>query len=154
MGVGLKPRPMNTPHFPRLRSFTALLVLLVSSFTAHGEEPDLKFALDQLSANGSLPFTKKLFDHDLTLAQKAAVDLDRSIGRDLGILLDHEIIARTPITTRLNRFTIALHFENGPLFMSIDAYQSTQRQLYLRPRFSREITDLLPEEFIHGSRSN
>ena len=139
---------MNTSRFPRLRLLAALLTLLASSIVARGDEPDFKFALDQLSANGSLPFTKKLFAHDLALAQKAASDLDRLISRDLGILLDHEVIARTPITTRLSRVTIALHFENGPLFMSIDAYQSAQRSLYLRPRFSRELADLMPEDWI------
>ena len=145
---------MNSTRFPSPRVVACWLIIALTTSTARAAPPDLDFALVQLRSNGALPFTKTLIDHDPALAKKAATDLERVIGLDSGDLLDHEILTRTPITSRLTRIVVALHFEEGPCFMSIDAYQSTQRQLYLRPRFSREITDLLPEEFIHGSRSN
>lgn len=64
--------------------------------------------------------------------------------RPLGNLIDHEIVAVQPISTRVTRYYVALYFTRCPLWLRVERYANDEQAFYLPLRFSTNPDEILP----------
>lgn len=127
----------------RLCLLGVLLIALGLPRVAFAQTDELPYAFDQLKANGSLSFAKRILPEDLEAARRLAEKLNKTGGR-AGNLMDWEVVDTRPISSRLTRHIFALHYEDFPIFLRLDIYQSAHDKHYLYPEVSRELEVLLP----------
>ena len=64
--------------------------------------------------------------------------------KDLGTVIDSEVVAVQPISTRVTRYFVAVYFTRTPLWLCIDRYASDTTAFYLPLRFSTDPDRILP----------
>ncbi len=122
-----------------------LLALLVISTPLRAETNTLNYALDQLPGNGPASFAKILLARQPEAAQRLATSLAKA-SEGAGTLLDHQFIASVRISSRLERFVIALHYEERPLFLRLDRYVSGSEVRFLNATVLTSIDELSPND--------
>ena len=64
--------------------------------------------------------------------------------KDLGSVIDSEVVAVQPISRRVTRYFVAVYFTRTPLWLCIDRYASDTTAFYLPLRFSTDPDRILP----------
>ncbi|WP_221032502.1 hypothetical protein [Actomonas aquatica] len=127
----------------RFRILGLLVATLLLPCLAVAQSDVMPYAVEQLKTNGSQSFAKLLPPDDIEESRRLAAALDK-LRFHAGNLMDWEVIDSRPLSTRLTRQIMVLHYEAFPIFLRIDVYDSAHDTLYLSPKLSREIEDLLP----------
>lgn len=66
------------------------------------------------------------------------------VTRNLGPIIDTEIVAIQPVSKRVQRFYVAIYFNRCPLWLRVERYQNAERAFYLPLRFSTNPDEVLP----------
>jgi hypothetical protein len=117
--------------------------VVLARASAQTSEIDLTFAFNQLRTNGPTPFARVLYPEHGDSARSVAAKLTQ-LTTDAGPFNGFEIVSRTRLTSRVERLTFALYFENYPVFARIDYYASEKHPHFLPAVFSRYANDILP----------
>jgi hypothetical protein len=64
--------------------------------------------------------------------------------KDLGNVIDTEVVTVQPITKRLTRFYVAIYFARRPLWLRVDRYAGSDQSFFLPLKYSIELDDILP----------
>ena len=64
--------------------------------------------------------------------------------RDLGTVIDSEVIAIQPLSRRVTRFYVAVYFTHTPLWLCIERYANEETAFYLPLKFSTDPDRILP----------
>ena len=128
----------------RFISLSFLLAALCLGASLRADAGNLSYALGQLPGNGPASFAKILLPRQPDAAKRLAANLDKA-STDVGPLLDHQIIASARISSRLERFVIALHYEARPIFLRLDRYVSANEERFLNATVLTNVDELLPD---------
>jgi len=66
------------------------------------------------------------------------------VTKDLGAVLDTEVVATQSISRRVTRYYVAVYFDRGPLWIQIERYTGRDRAFYLPLKFSPDADTILP----------
>ena len=66
------------------------------------------------------------------------------ITRNLGSIIDTEIVAVQPVSKRVVRYYVAIYFSRCPLWLRAERYQNEDRAFYLPLRISTNPDEILP----------
>jgi hypothetical protein len=67
-----------------------------------------------------------------------------ALTKDLGNVIDTEVVTVQPLTKRITRFYVAIYFARRPLWLRVDRYAGTDQSFFLPLKFSLEPDDILP----------
>lgn len=73
--------------------------------------------------------------------------------RNLGEIIDTEIVAVQPVSKRVTRYYVAIYFTRCPLWLRVERYANGTSSFYLPLRFSTNPDDIMPgyiTEFFQG----
>ncbi len=131
-----------------MRKLLALLVL-AAAFVAcgHAQQTDnrLDFAFAQLKSNGAGPFARALFVSNPTAAQQLETQLGPLVSNGGGYI-GYDVLSRKPLTSRIDRYIVAIYYEKYPVFLRIDSYRSSEGRLFLPAIVSLDADKILPAE--------
>ena len=136
-----------------MKIFTLVVVLFLAVGTrlsAQNGDVDLNFAFSQMKSNGLSPFAKALYATNQTNAQQL-VDQLGPLVQSAGDFTGFELLSRRFLTKRVERLVIAVYFDNFPVYMRIDYYDTKWGRICLPAKFSREAADILPFDVISAS---
>lgn len=135
------------PLLRLLRLLLCFSLLAAPGFAASEKAAvDLDFAFDQLKANGPGPFARALFRSQRD-EQSLTAQLEPLV-REAGIFLDFEVLSDRPISRRVNRVIVVLHYETKPLYFRFDRYKGSFETLPQAPRLSDDAKDILPHDIL------
>jgi hypothetical protein len=123
-----------------------LILVLGTRVNALAGEIDLDFAFSQLASNGSTPFARRLYDNPEN-AKQLVSRLD-ALMPGAGTYVEHEIVSQRFLTKRVERLIIAIYFENFPIYLRIDFYETAKGRICLPATVSKEASDILPHDLI------
>jgi hypothetical protein len=129
----------------RSHAVLAVLVLALASVARAAPAPDpvLTKGLQAFVTNG-LPVCLSFW---YAGRPKLAAALEAKIApaiRDLGAVIDTEVVATQTISRRVTRYYVAVYFDRGPLWIRIERYAGRDRSFYLPLKFSLDPDDILP----------
>ena len=64
--------------------------------------------------------------------------------KDLGEVIDTEVVAIQPLSKRVTRYYIAVYFTRCPLWLRVERYASDKKAFYLPLKFSIDPDRILP----------
>jgi hypothetical protein len=67
-----------------------------------------------------------------------------SATKNLGFVIDTEVVAIQTISKRVTRYYVAINFARRPLWIRIERYMGNDKASYLPLKFSLEPDDFLP----------
>lgn len=137
-----------------MKTCTLVLVLLLTVGTRLSAQPsgevDLNFAFSQMKGNGLTPFAKMLYPGDQKSSQQL-VDQLGPLVQSAGDFTGFELLSRRYLTKRVERLVLVIYFENFPVYMRIDYYESSRGRICLPAKFSRDAAEILPFDLISAS---
>jgi len=123
-----------------------LILALGTRVNTLAGEIDLDFAFSQLTSNGATPFARRLYD-DPENAKQLISRLD-ALMQGAGNCVGHEIVSQRFLTKRIERLVIAIYFENFPIYLRIDFYETPKGRICLPAAVSKDGSDILPHDLI------
>jgi hypothetical protein len=132
-----------------MRSALALLACsLALAFAAplraaQTPDPVLLEGLRSFLANGIEAGLRVWFSDRPELAVETHEAMLRAT-RNLGAIIDTELVAVQPVSKRVTRYYVAIYFERRPLWLRVERYASADRAFYLPLRMSTNPDEILP----------
>lgn len=121
---------------------TSLLVQ-VPAFAAQRPDPILLNGLQAWLDNGVDAGLRTLYSDRPALAFEMKEKLQPFI-RELGDVIDTEVIAIQTVSKRVTRYYVAVYFTRAPLWLRIERYASEKTSFYFPLRFSTDPDRILP----------
>src|SRR5258706_10884247 len=113
-----------------------LLVLLTPTMSAaQAPDPVLVEGLQNFASNGIEAGLRTWYSDRPELAAEMR-ELLLKATRNLGTIIDTEIVAVQSVSKRVTRYYVAIYFTRCPLWLRVDRYQNGKRPLYLPLRTS------------------
>ena len=128
-------------HLALLVAFA--LAALAPARAASAPDPTLTEGLRATVANGLEAGLRTWYANRLWLAQEMREKLTPAT-RDLGNIIDTELIAVQPVSKRVTRYYVAIYFTRCPLWLRVERYASQEQSFYLPLRFSTNPDEILP----------
>ena len=128
---------------PSLVLASVLLALAPAVRGAPAADPVLTKGLQVCLTNGIEACVLNLYAD----RPKLAVEIrDKIVAytKDLGNVIDTEVVTVQPITRRLTRFYVAIYFARRPLWLRGDRYTGSDQSFFLPLKYSAELDDILP----------
>jgi hypothetical protein len=132
-----------------MRFSTPLLVsalLMVSPSLTHAAQPAdpvLVEGLQTFVSNGIEAGLRAWYSDRPELGAEMREQLFK-VTRNLGPIIDTEVVAVQAVSKRVTRYYVALYFTRCPLWMRVERYQNAERAFYLPLRFSTNPDEILP----------
>ena len=130
-----------------MRAFASLLVLsaaLTSALpAAQSPDPILVEGLQTFSTNGIEAGLRVWYSDRPELGAEMRELLFKST-RNLGSIIDTEIVAVQLVSKRVTRYYVAIYFTRCPLWLRVERYQNQDRAFYLPLRVSTNPDEILP----------
>ena len=127
-------------------SITIALICWVLSSTGHAAEsadPILTAGLQAWLTNGAEAGLKSWYSDSPDIAFEMKEKL-LPIIKDLGRVIDTEVVAIQPISKRVTRYYVAVYFARSPLWIRVDRYAGDGKTSYLPMLFSVNPDRILP----------
>ena len=125
-------------------------LLFASRAFAQAADPVLDAAFPQLKGNGPVPFSRAVYEGDTDNARQLAAQFNPLLAQS-GSFVGYEVVSRKFLTKRVERISLAIYFENFPVYLRIDAYESPKGRIYLSANVSREASGILPFDLISAT---
>jgi len=125
-------------------------LLFAARMAAQVNDAALDSAFSQLKGNGPVPFARALYEGETDNARQLAGQLSPLLMQS-GSFFGYEIVSRKFLTKRVERIIIAIYFENFPVYMRIDAYDSVKGRIFLAGSLSKEASAFLPFDLISAA---
>jgi hypothetical protein len=122
--------------------FTVLTVLAPLR-AAHSPDPVLVEGLQTFVSNGIEAGLRVWYSDRPELGAEMQEQLLKA-ARNLGSIIDTEIVAVQPVSKRVTRYYVALYFTRCPLWLRVERYQNQDRAFYLPLRLSINPDEILP----------
>lgn len=119
------------------------LCLAVPVRAAQTPDPVLLEGLRSFISNGPEAGLRVWFSDRPELAIESHEALLRAT-RNLGRIIDTELVAVQPVSKRVTRYYVAIYFEKRPLWLRVERYASGERAFYLPLRMSVNPDEILP----------
>lgn len=130
-----------------MRAFASLLVLsaaLTSALpAAQSPDPILVEGLQTFATNGIEAGLRVWYSDRPELGAEMRELLFKST-RNLGSIIDTEIVAVQLVSKRVTRYYVAIYFTRCPLWLRVERYQNQDRAFYLPLRVSTNPDEILP----------
>lgn len=137
---------------PILALLSLLLVLFApSARAAQDPDPLLVEGLQVGMTNGLDAALRTWFANRPNLALEMKDKL-YPITKNLGDIIDTEIVAIQPVSKRVTRYYVAIYYTRCPLWIRVERYANAETAFYLPLRFSINPDEILPgyiTEFRH-----
>ncbi len=126
----------------------ALLALVVSTAAptaraAQTPDPTLTEGLKSIATNG-LEAGLRVWYSDRPEMIREMREMLFTATRNLGDIIDSEVIAVQPVSSRVTRYYVAIYFTRCPLWLRVERYASRDRAFYLPLRCSTDPDAILP----------
>ena len=123
----------------------ALFVFVAHSAMSAAPSPDktLTLGLQAWLDNGVDAGLRTWFADRPELAFEMKNQLQPLI-KELGDVIDTEVVAIQPISKRVTRYYVAVYFTRAPLWLRVERYASEKAAFYLPLRFSTDPDRILP----------
>lgn len=136
-----------------LLALFSLVALLLASSARAAQTPDpiLVDGLQASISNGLDATLRAWFSNRPELGFEMKEKL-LSATKNLGSIIDTEIVAIQPVSKRVTRYYVAIYFTRCPLWLRVERYANAETAFYLPLRFSTNPDDILPgfiTEFHH-----
>ena len=128
---------------PFLVLASALLALAPAAHGAPAADPVLTKGLQVCLTNGVETCVMTWYADRPKLATETK-DKIAAYTKDLGNVIDAEVVTVQPITKRLTRFYVAIYFARRPLWLRVDRYTGSDQSFFLPLKYSVELDDILP----------
>jgi hypothetical protein len=124
--------------------FTLLLALApATTRAAQPVDPVLVNGLRTFVSNGIEPGLRVWYSDRPELGAEMRDQLFK-VTRNLGSIIDTEIVAVQPVSKRVTRYYVAIYFTRCPLWLRVERYQNEDRAFYLPLRHSTNPDEILP----------
>jgi hypothetical protein len=125
--------------------FLALVCLILTPAARAVSTPDpiLLNGLRDIESNGLEAGLRTWYSDRLGLATETRDKLF-PITRDLGDVIDTEVVNIQVISKRVTRYYVAIYYTRCPVWIRIERYSSRDRSFYLPLKFSLNPDDILP----------
>jgi hypothetical protein len=114
-----------------------------SAFAVGPTDPVLLSGLNVWSQNGAEAAISTWYANQPELAFQLKAKL-LPVTKDLGSVIDSEVVAVQPISRRVTRYFVAVYFNRTPLWLCIDRYAADTTAYFLPLRFSTDPDRILP----------
>jgi hypothetical protein len=131
--------PMKLPS----TVFALLLLVAPALSAASAADATLARGLETFVASGIEAGVRTWYPDRPELAAATQDELLKAT-RNLGTLIDTEIVAVQPISKRVTRYYVALYFTRRPLWIRLERYQNEDRSFYLPLKQSTNPDEILP----------
>ena len=131
------------PVMRALVSLFALAVLTSALPAAQAPDPILVEGLQTFSTNGIEAGLRVWYSDRPELGAEMRELLFKST-RNLGSIIDTEIVAVQLVSKRVTRYYVAIYFTRCPLWLRVERYQNQDRAFYLPLRVSTNPDEILP----------
>ncbi|MES2695486.1 MAG: hypothetical protein V4773_18560 [Verrucomicrobiota bacterium] len=128
---------------PILLLATLLLATTPALRAAQPPDPALTQSLQTVTNNTLEAGLRTLYANRVWLAQEMMEKLT-PVTRNLGDIIDTEIVAVQPVSKRVTRYYVAIYFTRCPLWLRIERYANKEQAFYLPLRFSTNPDEILP----------
>lgn len=146
-GVSLNtaPSPFVSTAFPMrlLIPLFALLVFTAPVRAAQPTDPKLQEALAAWVTNGIEAGLVNLYSDRPEFAAEFRDDL-LNATRKLGAIVDTEVVAVQPVSSRVTRYYVAVYYQRRPIWLRLERYNNGEKISYLPLRFSLKHEEILP----------
>jgi hypothetical protein len=123
---------------------TAVLLIFTSGVRAtQAPDPVLVESLRTFEAQGIEAGLHVLYAGRSEMATEMK-DAMANVTRNLGSIIDTEIVAIQPISKRVRRYYVAIYFTRCPVWLRIERYENKDKAFYLPLRFSTNPDQILP----------
>lgn len=119
------------------------LLLLAPARAAQAPDPVLVQGLQTFVSNGIEAGLRVWFSDRPELGAEMREALLKAT-RNLGPIIDTEIVAVQPVSKRVKRYYVAIYFNRCPLWLRVERYENADRAFYLPLRFSTNPDEVLP----------
>jgi hypothetical protein len=136
----LNPR---SPMRPLLVLVSAVLALTPMVRGAPAADPVLTKGLQVCVTNGIDACVLTWYADRPALSTQTKEKL-AAFTKELGNVIDTEVVTIQPITKRYSRIYVAIYFVRRPLWIRLDRYTSADQSFYLPPRYSLDPDEILP----------
>jgi hypothetical protein len=126
-----------------LVSLFALAVLTSALPAAQAPDPILVEGLQTFATNGIEAGLRVWYSDRPELGAEMRELLFKST-RNLGSIIDTEIVAVQLVSKRVTRYYVAIYFTRCPLWLRVERYQNQDRAFYLPLRVSTNPDEILP----------
>ena len=126
-----------------LRSLFVLAVLTSALPAAQSPDPVLVEGLQTFATNGIEAGIRVWYSDRPELGAEMRELLFKS-SRNLGAIIDTEIVAVQLVSKRVTRYYVAIYFTRCPLWLRVERYQNQDRAFYLPLRVSANPDEILP----------
>jgi hypothetical protein len=130
-----------------MRALVALIPLLVlltpTLRAAQVADPVLVEGLQNFVSNGIEAGLRTWYSDRPELAAEMR-ELLLKVTRNLGTIIDTEIVSVQPISKRVTRYYVAIYFTRCPVWLRVERYQNGERAFYLPLRISTNPDEVLP----------
>ncbi|HEY4300773.1 MAG TPA: hypothetical protein VGM73_07870 [Candidatus Didemnitutus sp.] len=129
-----------------------LAAALALAALAHAQvsEPRLNLAFSQLKANGVTTFADTIYgigsENSHLLASQLAPLL-----KDAGDYFGYQYIQRTNLAKRVDRLIVVIYFDQYPVYLRLDTYDTPSGRIYLPANVSRDPGAVLPFDIISAA---
>lgn len=129
-----------------LRAVLVAACLVFAPALRAAVSPDLALnnALGMFVTNGLESGLRSLYGADNVPLATEMTEKIQPLVKNLGNLIDTEIVAAQPVSKRVTRFYLAIYFTRRPLWVRLERYQNDDRTFYLPLKFSLNSDDILP----------
>lgn len=129
-------------RFPAVLAF-ALLTLVPLARAAQAPDPVLVEGLQASLTNGIDASLRTWYSDRPALALEMREKLLPAV-RNLGSVIDTEIVAIQAVSKRVTRYYVAIYFTRCPLWLRVERYSNGEKAFYLPLRFSTNPDEILP----------
>ena len=127
-----------------LALLASLFVLaLPVSRAAQSVDPVLLDGLQNFVTNGSDAALRVWYSDRPELGAEMRELLFKTT-RNLGSVIDTEVVAVQTVSKRVTRYYVAIYFTRCPLWLRVERYQNAERAFYLPLRMSTNPDEILP----------
>jgi hypothetical protein len=130
-----------------MRSLILVFALLVfaapATRAAQPTDPKLQEALSAWVTNGIEAGLVTLYSDRPEFAAEFRDDL-LSATRRLGAIVDTEVVAVQPVSSRVTRYYVAVYYQRRPIWLRLERYNNGEKVTYLPLRFSLKHEEILP----------
>jgi hypothetical protein len=120
-----------------------LVVISPATRAAQAPDPVLVEGLQTFASNGIEAGLRVWFSDRPELGAEMLELLLKST-RNLGSIIDTEIVAVQLVSKRVTRYYVAIYFTRCPLWLRVERYQNQDRAFYLPLRVSTNPDEILP----------
>ena len=121
----------------------ALVLAPAAARAAQPVDPVLLNGLRTFVSNGIEPGLRVWYADRPELGAEMREELFKAM-RNLGSIIDTEVIAVQPVSKRVTRYYVAIYFTRCPLWLRVERYQNEDRAFYLPLRHSTNPDQILP----------